>query len=234
MTQHYNQPGKEKGEDFDVRAIHGQLMREKSEPTELLHAAPAWLKHGFYAPLLIGGLIYVFGASGGFDWDEYNEGPRSTVSIAAANLVSDSTATGASNPPQKAFVDLDANLATEGKQVYEAVCMACHQSSGTGLPGTFPPLAGSDWVSGGEKRLAAIVLHGLMGPIKVNGETWNGVMPAQGATLDDRKIAAALSYVRSSWGNEFSPVSPEAVAEIRSSYEGHAPWTAQLLDAELP
>src|SRR6056297_3237763 len=81
MSHELNQPGTEKGEDFDVRDVHGQLLREKSEPHEMLKAAPAWLKHGVYAPLLIFGAIYFFTASGGFHWDEYNEGPRSTLEL---------------------------------------------------------------------------------------------------------------------------------------------------------
>jgi len=239
MSHEINQPGKEKGEDFNVRTVHGQLMREKSEPTELLHAAPGWLKHGIYAPLLIGGAMYLLNASGGFNWNEYNEGPRSTVTMAeheaqnapvGAILQSRKGSTETLSQETKTPVD----LAAEGEKVYQSVCMACHQTNGQGLPGAFPPLAGSDWVAGSEKRLAAIVLHGLMGPIEVNGQTWNSVMPPQGATLDDRKIAATLSYVRSAWGNDAPSVSPETVAKIRSEFDGHAPWTVEALEAELP
>lgn len=226
MNTEKRKPGSESGEDLDVRAVHGQLLREKSEPWEMLRAAPGWLKHGIYAPLLIGGLIYLFNASGGFKWNEYYEGPLSTTGRAIQIPVVE---TGVTEEPV-----VSTSLRDEGATVYKAVCVACHQPTGLGLPAVFPPLAGSEWVAGNDRRLALIVLHGLMGPIEVKGQPWNLVMPPQGMTLDDRKIAAVLTYVRSEWGNDAPEVSPETVAAMREKYAGHAPWTAETLNAEIP
>lgn len=216
-------PGKEPGEDFNTRSVHGALIREKAEPREMFRATPWWLKHCIYAPLLLWGIWYLIIASGGFRWDEYSEGTFGT-------RVPEKT-TG--EPVAAAASDDPAVLIAEGKTVYAAVCSACHQANGMGLPVAFPPLAGSDWVSEPEEKLILLVLHGLMGEIEVNGEKWNGAMPAQGAQLDDRKVAAVLSYIRSEWGNSAPPVSPASVTPLREKYKDHAPWTAADLKAAL-
>ena len=59
------------------------------------------------------------------------------------------------------------------------------------------------------------------------------MMPAQGATLDDRKVAAVLSYIRSSWGNSASPVVPASVTTLREKFKDHASWTDADLEAAL-
>jgi len=223
------QPGSERGEDLDVVKVHGQIMREKPEPIELLRAAPGWLKHGIYAPLIIWSVIYFLSASGGFQWDEYNEGPRSTTAMTSFTEPSEGVPREVVSPRDD-FV----SQREEGSKVYQQVCIACHQASGNGLVGVFPPLAGSEWVSGNEERLAAIVLHGLMGPIEVKGETWNGVMPPQGANLDDRQISAVLTYIRSEWENDSPPVAPDVVESVRETFSGHAPWTLETLEKSIP
>lgn len=215
-------PGNEPGEDFDTRKTHGAIIREKSEPSEMLRAAPWWLKHGIYAPLCIWGIWYLLTASGGFRWDEYSEGYFRTY---VAETTEEAAPTPVSNDPKA--------LIAEGETVYTAVCSACHQANGAGLPGAFPPLAGSDWVNGPEEKIILTVLHGLSGEIIVNGVKWNSAMPPQGATLDDRKVAAVLSYIRSAWGNSSPPVSPESVTTLREKFKDHAPWTAADLEAIL-
>lgn len=103
-----------------------------------------------------------------------------------------------------------------GKAMYEATCLACHQVHGMGQIGLAPPLVGSEWVSGSQDRLIRIVLHGLRGPIKVKGETFELDMPALGV-LDDEQISAALTYIRREWGHTFEPVTPEAVKKVRDA-----------------
>ena len=215
-------PGNEPGEDIDIRKIHGALLREKAEPSEMFRAAPWWLKHLIYAPLCVWGIWYLIIASGGFRWDEYSEGYFRTQVLEKS---ADPPAAPVSNDPQA--------LIAEGKIVYTAVCSACHQANGMGLPGAFPPLAESDWVNGPEEKIILPVLHGLVGEILVNGEKWNGMMPAQGVTLDDRQVAAVLSYIRSEWGNSAPPVAPESVTTLRDKFKDHAPWTAADLEAAL-
>jgi len=227
-------PGNEPGEDLDVGRVHAQLLREKSEPTEMYRAAPGWLKHGIYAPLLIWGIWYLLVASGGFRWTEYSEGVSSLNLVGReTDLVSVATPEAGGTPPA-AKAPAEMTLAEKGESIYQAVCIACHQANGQGLPGLFPPLASSNWVMGDDRRLALIVLHGLQGPIEVNGQPWNGVMPPQGATLDDEQIAAVLSYVRSAWGNSAPEIAPATVARLRDEFAGNPPWTESSLDETLP
>ena len=124
-----------------------------------------------------------------------------------------------------------------GKTVYGAVCVACHQPTGLGLPPMFPPLAGSEWVKGSEERMIRIVLHGLQGPIKVKGTDFIGAMPptgpGSGFNLSPEKVAAVITYVRHEYGEGASPVSPAKVAEIRAKEGNHPPWTAAELE-KLP
>jgi mono/diheme cytochrome c family protein len=123
-----------------------------------------------------------------------------------------------------------ANLAN-GQAVFVRVCAVCHQANGQGVPGVFPPLAGSPIVDGDPKLLIRLVLHGLQGPIEVNGKTYNSVMPGQGPLLKDHEIANALSYVRNSWGHAASPVSADDVAAIRASEKRTTMWTWAELTA---
>ena len=131
-----------------------------------------------------------------------------------------------------------------GKEVYTKIgpggggCVTCHQPTGMGMPVAFPPLAGSDWVKGDKERLIKILLYGLMGEIEVNGVKFNGAMPPPGippGALNDQQIADVLTFVRNSWGNSASAVSPSEVAVIRASINGRAPmqmWTAAELTPE--
>jgi nitrite reductase (NO-forming)/hydroxylamine reductase len=107
------------------------------------------------------------------------------------------------------------DLMAKGEQIYLANCSACHQPSGVGLPGAFPPLAQSDFLEGDRKQVMAAALFGLSGPITVNGVDYNGVMPSLGH-LPDEDLAAALTYVFASWGNTGAAVSVEEVAALRA------------------
>ena len=106
-------------------------------------------------------------------------------------------------------------LMTKGQGVYNANCAACHQPDGSGLTGAFPPLAASDYLKGDRNQVIAAALFGLSGPITVNGVDYNGVMPSLGYLSDD-DLAAALTYVFGSWGNNLAAVSVEEVAALRA------------------
>jgi hypothetical protein len=98
-------------------------------------------------------------------------------------------------------------------------CAMCHQADGQGLPGQFPPLAGSSWVTQDPETPIRVMLLGISGEIEVNGNTFNGVMPSQ-SHLNDEQIALLATKIRSSWGNEAPEVTEEQVAEIRASLAG--------------
>jgi cytochrome c oxidase cbb3-type subunit II len=144
---------------------------------------------------------------------------------------------------QKVLSDLSAQMSS-GKEVYTKIgpggggCVTCHQPTGLGMPVAFPPLAGSDWVKGNKERLIKISLYGLSGEIAVNGVKFIGAMPPPGTppgSLTDQQIADVLTFVRNSWGNSASAVTPDEVAAVRASIKGRAPmhmWTAAELASE--
>lgn len=119
-----------------------------------------------------------------------------------------------------------------GKGVYMTLCVACHQPTGAGLPPVFPPLTQTEYVSESPERFAAMILKGVMGPITVKGMTYNNAMPPQEAMLTDEKIAAAITYVRGSFGNTYSAVGPEVVAAARAKFaDRKTSWTEAELKA---
>ena len=104
-----------------------------------------------------------------------------------------------------------------GKAVYESVCGICHNSDGLGKPGQAPALAASEWVTAkGINRLAHIPLAGVAGPIQVCGKEWNLNMAAMGAALPDEDVAAVLTYIRTSWGNQAEAVTADDVKKVRA------------------
>lgn len=127
----------------------------------------------------------------------------------------------------------------QGRLVFaNAGCVACHGAGGAGVPGQFPPLAGSEWVNTpSPARAIRIVLGGLTGPISVKGENFNNAMPPLGPTLNDEQVAAVLTYVRNEWGNKAGPVTPQQVAKERQATGGRsemftAPEIQQVPEAE--
>ncbi len=103
-----------------------------------------------------------------------------------------------------------------GQALFAGTCSTCHQANGAGLPGVFPPLAKSDWLLANPKRSIDVVLHGLSGPVKVNGQDYNSVMPPMSQLTDD-EVANILTYVQGSWGNAGGRVSKAEVAERRKA-----------------
>lgn len=102
----------------------------------------------------------------------------------------------------------------KGKRVYQQTCFACHQPTGMGLPGVFPPLAKSDFLMADKDRAIRSIIKGLSGPIEVNGKKYNGVMPP--VALNDEQVANVLTYVKNSWGNSADPVTVEDVRKVRA------------------
>lgn len=136
-------------------------------------------------------------------------------------------------PPAPADPGLEAQLA-EGQKTYMMVCFACHQPTGQGLPNMFPPLAGSDWVLAPKPdRIIRNVLHGMMGPLTINGKAFTSpapMMPPQGAMLSNEQVANVLTYIRNAWGNKASTVTADQVQAIREAEKAR---TAMWTEAEL-
>ncbi len=103
-----------------------------------------------------------------------------------------------------------------GKEAYTTYCQNCHQADGKGTPGAFPPVAKSDFLKKPVKALIDNILKGQSGATTVNGQPYNGIMPAQDY-LTDEQISDILNYVRNSWGNKSAvPVTPALVKKARS------------------
>ena len=142
---------------------------------------------------------------------------RSTVTLGAAAafaLAASAYAQQVHQAEVAGSAGLDARIAA-GKQVYETVCMACHQADGKGLPGAFPPLAGSDYLAGDPARAVGVVVNGLQGEVVVNGVKFNSVMPAM-VQLSDQQIADALTYAMNTWGNSAGSITVAQVAAERA------------------
>ena len=133
--------------------------------------------------------------------------------IVACSQADDQTGTAGVHAAETAAGSLD-ELMAAGKGIYEANCGACHQPNGKGLPGAFPPLAESDYLLRDREDVLAVALFGLSGPITVNDQEYNGVMPSM-AHLKDEDLAAALTYVFNSWGNSLAAVTPAEVTALR-------------------
>ena len=125
-------------------------------------------------------------------------------------------------------------VSSRGELLFLNYCAACHQPDGSGMPGRIPPLAGSPWVTGSSDRIIRIVLHGLRGPIDVNGTTFEVEMLGFGPVLDDDDVSQILSHARSRFGTMESPVSAEQVARVRQQTQARLEyWTAAEL-LEVP
>jgi mono/diheme cytochrome c family protein/glucose/arabinose dehydrogenase len=125
-----------------------------------------------------------------------------------------------------------------GRQIYLTNCSGCHGTNGEGLNRFAPPLVNSEWVLGDEKRLVLLLLHGLEGPLDVNGKKYDApdilpVMPAH-STMDDGDIAAVLTYIRNEWTNAAPPVSNSVVGKTRHLSQGRVvPWTPADLNKHI-
>jgi nitrite reductase (NO-forming) len=117
--------------------------------------------------------------------------------------------------PRAEVATTKAERMEHGKRVFDTICMACHQQSGQGIPGAFPPLAGSDFLNADKGRAIGIVAGGLSGAIQVNGKAFNSQMPA--LNLADEDVANVLTYVYNTWGNAGHEIKPAEVAAVRAT-----------------
>jgi len=200
--------------DKSITEVHRQLLREKPEPTEGFSPIPIILLFVFSGLIFVSG-VYVARFSGEFQ------------------PLAFSPAQGRPAGDSKGPAPVDPMVL--GGRLFAQNCVACHQTTGQGLPNVYPPLAGSEWVQGSEERLIRILLHGLSGPVEVAGKPFNNAMPAfgpqSGYRFNDEKIAAVLTYVRGSWENGAGPIMSEKVKEIMAEAGSRsAPWTGPELD----
>jgi mono/diheme cytochrome c family protein len=181
----------------------------EAEPKFRLGDIPIWLIV-LFGILFYWGQLYIDRHGGGFDARVYEPYERLALIPAAGPLTEEDM------------------LFARGSRVYQINCGACHQPHGMGTP-PFPPLAGSEWVIGDPEVPLRVVLHGLTGPIQVLGQEYNFPMPAVGWGMPDEDVAAVVTYIRRSWGNQASAVTPEEVQAVRDEVGARGPWTAEEL-----
>lgn len=132
---------------------------------------------------------------------------------------------GGGEPPEPKVIapahlaEADKKSFIAGHEVYfrEGHCATCHQADGKGLDPAFPPLYDSIYVHGSPERLIKLTLHGLIGPFELNGKSYNGQVPMTpfGGMLSDQEIANVLTYVRNSYGNKATAITPDQVKKVR-------------------
>jgi nitrite reductase (NO-forming) len=108
-----------------------------------------------------------------------------------------------------------------GQALFAGTCSTCHQPNGEGLEGVFPPLAGSSYIKADAKAVPRVILHGLQGPVSVNGKDYNSVMPPMTQLTDD-EVANISTYVLNSWGNPGGKVTKSEAAQIRQAKPANA------------
>ena len=195
-------------ETADITEVHASIAREHAEPSVDVTPIPTWLSLVCAASLCWAG-IYVGIFHGGFNAKVYNEYESNPTAFFP---LPQGSATGPGGPVA------ELNPIALGEKVYKEVCQACHQPTGLGMAGQFPPLAGSEWVDGSEfceERIIGIVLKGFKGPVTVKGAAFNNQMPAQEAALPPKKIAAVLTYVRQAWGNKGGEITEAQVLAVK-------------------
>ncbi len=177
--------------ESDVEQIHRQIVRELADPAEGYERVP-WFLWVTVATMVFWAGWYIGRRGGSFDTQTHIE--YATISVGAA---------AAGDTAAKGPVDAIA----EGKRIFGANCAACHQATGLGVAGAFPPVVGSEWVTGPEATVVRILLNGLGGPVKVKGATYNGAMPAWKESLSDDDIAHVITYLRQ-WAPNAAPAVP--------------------------
>ncbi|MFN2622214.1 MAG: cytochrome c [Chthoniobacterales bacterium] len=219
--------GMDYGETSDVHQVHLAIQREKHEPRAGLEPLSIWLIAVYGLAIFFGG-AYLGRFSGGFSGDSLD------WSQVPTNKKQGPQGPGGEQTPELSQAD-------RGKKIFSANCATCHQANGQGMPGQYPPLAGSEYVNGGTRRVGMIVLKGLQGPLTVKGQSFGtAVMQPWDKTLTDAKIADVLTYIRQEWGNKAGPVAAAQIAGLRKELASHPEsftepdLKAVPADAELP
>jgi mono/diheme cytochrome c family protein len=141
----------------------------------------------------------------------------------------------------RGFKKADIDLYKLGAKVFvrEGHCATCHQLNGKGLPKLYPPLTESEWAGGNEERLIKITLKGLWGELTVKGFTYNSPtsttppMTPFHSLLSDKEVAAVLTYVRNTFGNNARPVQPSTVTRVSNEVKAQTSffYVDQILKA---
>jgi len=203
-----------------VERLHRVIRREPHDPVEGRERVPWYFLVTIVVALFWGG--WYLGRFGG----EF--APITHLAFGARQ-----SGIAAASEEQSAIAVSDP--VTAGRTVFENNCQSCHQASGLGVSGVFPPMVNSEWVTGDVSTLARILLHGMQGPVQVAGVAYNGAMPAWKDVLRDEEIAAVATYIRQMDANDASPVSTAEVSAVREAESDRsAAWSAAELQQAPP
>jgi mono/diheme cytochrome c family protein len=224
MSNHHESPDRiDYRETPDITEVHAAVDREKPEPSTKVTPIPLWLTTVCFVAAVWAGLYFgIF--NGGLSGNVYNEYESSPAVLWPVPQKPGAQGPGAEAAPE--------TLAQQGKAIFATNCQTCHQPNGMGVPGQYPPLAKSEYVNGTEKRVVAIILKGVQGPITVHGATgtFTGNMVPWETALSPKKIAAVASYIRQEWGNTGAEISEAKVIAAKKEFVGQ---TKQWTEAEL-
>lgn len=201
--------------EVSALGLHAQQMREIADPYEAPSFGPKWF-YLFIVFSMVVGAFYLGRHMGKLD---------ATAHIGFLDQKKPAADTSAATAAQPA---------ASGQALFTSKCVSCHQADGKGVPGVFPPLEKSEFVLGNPERLISIVLRGVSGPMEVEGQTFNGAMPAWADQMTDQEITAVVNHVRNGLGsNQAGEVSQEQVEKVRKDTEDRTqPWTAEELEGK--
>lgn len=198
-------------------ALHDKEIREIAEPYEATSAGPKWFYLFIVISLVIGSFYFgrhmgKLDASTHIGFFEKDKPAPDTAAVSAAQSPASGTA------------------------LFTGKCASCHQADGKGLPGAFPPLVKSEFVLGNPERLISIVLKGLTGPLEVEGQSFNGSMPAWADQLSDQELVAVINHIRHDLGsNQAAEIQLQDVQKVREqTADRNQPWTVEELEAAYP
>jgi mono/diheme cytochrome c family protein len=198
--------------DEQLQARHEQLLHEKEEPSEGFSLLPIFLIF-LLAGLIFWSGLYVLNHAAAFQWNIYDDNWRA----------------GAGEAEDPAVAKMK-----RGATIFQAQCKSCHGAEGQGQPGLYPPLAGSPWPIGDPRRPISIVYEGMTGTVNVLGNVVNGSMPNVGHTMKPADLAAVLTYVRASFGNNDIPVEDAEVSDVENDIGNRGAWSPDEILAKYP
>ena len=189
----------------------------ETEPTTTALTVPMWLMGGMLVLLFLG--AWYFDVRGGWFQPKVYE---PFVSIPDLERF---------QPPKSGE-----EWRPRGRALFDVNCALCHNTDGLGKPGQAHAARGFRvGLAPGGDQMIHIPLVGLTGPITVKGQEWNLNMAAMGAAYSDEQLADVVSYIRNSWGNKASVVTPEQVKKVRAEIAGRTqPYTVEDLKKFAP
>lgn len=194
-------PEPDQNEGLNIAAA----AREKDEPKAGREPVSLWTFLLAAVVLLFAG-AYLGNLSGGFDNEQFTAigyTPQLPPGVEADEIT-------------RAWID---EYMTLGRRRF-GVCAGCHGTDGSGNSAQgFPSLHDNEWTTGYSEKLAMIILAGMEGPVEVHGTIYNNIMPSQAAGLTARDLGAVMTYVRRSWGNDASIVTPEMAQVALDLYQ---------------